>query len=210
MKFYMRIVYFSILVLLPFLKNHLKAQNFKRTSLDINVKVNLPENFLIMSDDDIARKYPSYRKPLAMYTSLDRMADFGYNVSNGVWGDDINLLRRFYLTTIKNTFTKVEILKDTILYSKKKPYFHLEYLSEIHDEENSINSPRPPIKNYTYSVYTTELGEIYIFNFNCPSLIYEKWRPIATVIANSITVSKRSKTHDVKIIKKNNTSEKSK
>ncbi|MFQ3576670.1 MAG: hypothetical protein SNJ77_09565, partial [Cytophagales bacterium] len=99
----------------------LQAQKSQKITLDKNVSVVLPSGFYVMSDEDIARKYPSYRKPLAMYTNSDRLVDFGYNVTNGVWGNDIELLRKFYRSTISNTFTKVTFLKDTVIVVKKKP-----------------------------------------------------------------------------------------
>lgn len=159
-----------------------------KVSLDKNVSIKLPADFVIMSDNDIAAKYPSYRKPIAMYISPDRFADFGYNVTNGVWGNDLKLLHDVYKATINNNYTKVTFLQDTIVTIKKRDYAVFEYVSEVQDE-SSNQSVKPVIRTYTYKKYALQNGEIYQFSFNCPDRYREKYQPVAQEVMNTIKIN---------------------
>jgi hypothetical protein len=67
----------------------------KNVQLVDGINIHLPKDFYPMSDDDIATKYPSTKKPVALYTSLDRTVDVGLNISKSRWsGVDIDLLRK--------------------------------------------------------------------------------------------------------------------
>ncbi len=152
-----------------------------KVNLDKNVSIKLPADFVIMSDNDIATKYPSYRKPIAMYISPDRFADFGYNVSNGVWGNDIKLLHDVYKATINNNFSKVTFFRDTIITVKNRDFVEFEYVSEIQDE-SSNQTVKPIIKVYTFKKYALQNGEIYQFSFNCPEKYKDKYQLTAQSI----------------------------
>lgn len=184
-----KILLLSISILL-FTSNQSK---FKKVTLDKNVSIKLPVEFVVMSDDDIAARYPAYRKPIAMYISPDRFADFGYNVSNGVWGNDIKLLRDVYKATINNSYNKVTFLRDTILTIKKRNYVEFEYVSEVEDKSGT-QAAKPVIKTYTYTRYALQSGEIYIFTFNCPDRFKDKYRTVAAEIMASTKINfKRNK-----------------
>lgn len=169
-----------------------------KVSLDKNVTIKLPSDFAIMSDDDIASKYPAYRRPIAMYISYDRKADFGYNVSNGAWGDDIKIMHDVYKATIKNSFTNVNFIKDTIVTVKKRKYVEFEYVSEFKDSSSAPN--KMAIKNYTYSKYALQNGEIYIFTFNCPEKFKDAYQPVAREIMKTVKIGILPNKHDPKVI----------
>lgn len=173
-----------------------------KVNLDKNVSIKLPADFVIMSDNDIATKYPSYRKPIAMYISPDRFADFGYNVTNGVWGNDLKLLRDVYKATINNNFTKVTFIQDTILTVKKRDYVIFEYVSEVQDE-SSNQSVKPVIRTYTYKKYALQNGEIYQFSFNCPDRYKEKYQSVAQEAMNTIKINLLPNKHKTTMMESN-------
>lgn len=192
----------ALITILIAFSNITFAQKTNKITLDKNVSIKLPSSYTIMSDDDIASRYPSYRKPIAMYISDDRMADFGYNVSNGVWGNDIELLRKVYKSTIMNNFNKVTFINDTIVTFKKRKYILFEYISEVSDENNA-SGQKKSIKTYTNSKYALQNGEIYIFNFNCPEKLKEKFQLQANQILSTVKINLIPNNHKATVIEPN-------
>lgn len=179
-----------------------RGKKMHKVKLDKNVSISLPSDFIAMTDDDIAKRYPAYRKPIAMYTSPDGKADFGYNVTNSsAWGNDLYLLKKFYKSTVLSMYSKVEFIQDTIIRRKKRDYIVFEYISEVEEKQNTTQ-PIPPIKNYTYISYTLQQGEVYVFNFNCPYRLKDQWRYTAKDIINSAKVNLVPNKHEIKVIKK--------
>ncbi len=179
-----------------------RGKKMVKIKLDKNVTIYLPDDFIVMSDDDIAKRYPAYRKPIAMYTNPDGKVDFGYNVTNSsAWGNDITLLKKFYRSTVMSMYSKVEFIQDTIIKRKKRDYIVFEYTSEVEEKQNTTQ-PIPPIKNYTYISYTLQQGEVYVFNFNCPYRLKDQWRYTADDIIKSVKVNLVPNKHEIKVIKK--------
>lgn len=194
-----RIFIISLAAMLFFTSSQVKMT---KISLDKNVTIKLPSDFVVMSDDDIAAKYPAYRKPIATYISPDRLADFSYNVTNGVWGNDIKLLKDVYKATIQNTYSKVEFIQDTIIKIKKRNYVVFEYVSEIEDKSASQSS-KPVVRNYTYAKYALQNGEIYLMRFNCPEKYKDKYQPAAQEIMKSVKINLIPNKHETKTIESN-------
>ena len=57
------------------------GQKLVKTKLSDNISVRVPSDFLPMTDEDKAQRYASARLPIALYTDVDRLADFGVNRS---------------------------------------------------------------------------------------------------------------------------------
>lgn len=141
-----------------------------------NTRVKLPSDFVPISDDDLALKYPSTKKPLAMYTSADRNADFGVNVSKTVWPEnDLKILQKVYRSTILEMYQKVTFTKDEITTIDNKQFIAFEFTSEVENH-----------KKYTYVLYKILKNHVYIFNFTCAQRVMEKWKPIAPEIISSL------------------------
>lgn len=152
------------------------AQKLSRRKISEGITVSLPKDFLIMSDDDIALKYPSSKKPLAMYTSLDRNVDFGLNVSKAKWpGQDLNLLKGVYRATILELYPKVDIINEEVKTVNKKDFIVFEFNSQFESQ-----------RKYTYLMYALVKDKVYLFNFTCPQPLKDKWQPTAHSIMNSI------------------------
>ncbi|TAH27076.1 MAG: hypothetical protein EAZ07_02250 [Cytophagales bacterium] len=151
-------------------------QKYKTITLVNGVKVKLPSDFTLMSDDDLALKYPSTKKPLAMYTSADKLADFGLNVSKTVWSEnDLIILKKIYKSTILEMYVKVNFIKEEIITIDGKKFIQFEFTSEVENH-----------KKYTHVLYTLVKQHVYIFNFTCPQRVQDKWQPAIPQIINSI------------------------
>jgi hypothetical protein len=150
----------------------------KKYQLTKGVTAKLPGDFLPMPDDDIASKYPSTKKPLAMFTTPDRMIDFGLNVTKSSWaGNDLQLLKEIYKSTLYTLYTEVVVLSEDIKIIHKQDFVTLEFTSRSDGT-----------KKYTYLQYGIFNNKVYIFNFTCSEREMPKWRETASEIMASIKV----------------------
>jgi hypothetical protein len=153
------------------------------------VSVSLPKNFYPMSDDDVAQRYPSTKKPLAMYTDLDRAVDFGLNISKSNWvGTDLKVLQGIYKSTILSLYNKVNFIQEGVKNIKGRDYIVFEFTSE------ADNTPK-----YTYLQYAvvntvvskTDFNKVFIFNFSCAAAVMDKWKPVAAAIMGTVNINAR-------------------
>ncbi len=144
------------------------------------VTVSLPSDFVPMSDNDIAQRYPSTKKPLAMYTSLDRVVDFGVNESKATFpGSDLNILKEFYQSTILSLYNKVDFMQKGVIQPiKKRDYIVFEFTSEI-----------DKTYKYTYLQYALINNKVFIFNFSCPQEYKDKWQETAKAIMQTVKLN---------------------
>ena len=144
------------------------------------VTVSLPSDFVPMSDNDIAQRYPSTKKPLAMYTSLDRVVDFGVNESKATFpGSDLNILKEFYQSTILSLYNKVDFIQKGVIQPiKKRDYIVFEFTSEI-----------DKTYKYTYLQYALINNKVFIFNFTCPQEYKDKWQETAKAIMQTVKLN---------------------
>jgi hypothetical protein len=161
------------------------------------INVLLPKDFSPMSDDDIGQRYPSTKKPVSFYTSLDRTVDFGLNISKSRWsGVDIVLLHKIYKSTIVESYEKVTFIKDTVEQINGRPYSVFEFISTF-DKTTKYQYFQFTILAQTKVEATQETGDlvpgnanhILIFNFTAPSGDQNKWQPVARKAMGSIRIN---------------------
>jgi hypothetical protein len=147
-------------------------------TLTTGVTASLPKDFVAMSDEDIAQRYPSTKKPLAMYTSLDRTVDFGLNVTKSNFGgNDLTVLQKLYKATIYDLYSNVQFSKEEIQPIGNRDFIVFEFTSE---QDN--------VKKYTYLQYTPLGNRVYIFNFTVGAENKTKWQPVAELIMKSVHI----------------------
>ncbi len=152
---------------------NVKYKTFKITE---GVTAKLPSDFVPMSDDDIAYKYPSTKKPLAMFTNSERLVDFGLNVSKSKFpGNDLKILQQIYKATLLDMYQKVQFKQEQIKEINKKQFIVFEFTSQVESQ-----------RTYTYLLYTLVKDQVYLFNFSCPFPIMDKWQTVADKVMNSI------------------------
>ncbi len=145
----------------------------------------LPEDFRPMTDQELAAKYFTYRKPIAMFTNQDQTVDFGFNVSATAWSyDDLELLQKFYKSSIQNLYTNVTMLQEGIKEINKQKYIVFEFVSEVNTDKN--NPIQQSKRAYSYLLYTIVEEEVYIFNFTTPASLQSYWSPIAGKVMKSL------------------------
>lgn len=166
----------SIIIILFSLVGKAQASKLHYVKLTEGARIKLPIDFTPMTDDDLALKYPSTKKPLAMYTSADRNADFGLNSSKMVWPEnDLKILQKIYKSTILEMYNKVQFLREEITTIDGQQFIAFEFTSEV---EN--------FKKYSYVLYKLVKGKVFIFNFTCSQKVQDRWQPQLPGMVNSI------------------------
>jgi hypothetical protein len=156
-----------------------QAAKLKSRKIAEGVTASLPENFYPMSDEDIAQRYPSTKKPLCMYTDMDRAVDFGLNESKSSWaGGDLKVLQQIYKSTILSLYKKVDFIQEGIKNIKKRDYVYFEFTSEAQGN-----------MKYTYLLYTVVNKKVFIFNFTCDQPQMKKWQETARAIMESVKIN---------------------
>ena len=191
----------KILVLYFIIIYQAQAQNkiseAKKTEPIKGLTFILPANFSIMNDDDIAQKYPTYKKPLAMYNSQDKEADFGVNHAVNRWYNaNLTILRDMYKSTINSVFTNVDYIQEGVIKTiNGRNFIVFEFTSEL-TEEKRIDEKDVRLRTYSFMCYTLHDAKILVFNFTTRAHYQSKWAPVAATIMNSITISPKLKVGD--------------
>jgi hypothetical protein len=177
----MKKIFLGILpaLLILFLTSMTSSVKLKKTQITDGISAKLPADFVLMSDDDIATRYPSTKKPLAMFSSPDRLADFGLNVTKSSWaGKDLRVLKDIYKSTLYTLYSDIQILKEEIVEINKQNYIVLEFISTA-----------DKTRKYTYMQYGIFKNRVYIFNFTSPENTMGQYQPVAALVMNSIKVN---------------------
>lgn len=160
---------------------------FKKVKITDAITVSLPENFLPISDQDIASRHISYRRPIAIFTNQDRTVDFSVNTAVSQWpASDLALMKGFYKASIGSLFGQVDFIQDDIKIIDDKEFAVLEFISVTEAEEGSIQNA--PIRNYTIAQYAIVDGKTLVFTFSCPARQKDRWQPVAHQIMESIKI----------------------
>jgi hypothetical protein len=160
-----------------------QGQSLTNVKVAENIKVKLPKDFTPMSDEDKAQRYESSRLPIALFTSPDRVADFGVNRAYSVWREsDLEMLEEFYESTIMELYDKVEFYNKGIREINGKQFVYFEFTSVVYPE----NEFQRNIAKYTYLMYALSGGTTYIFNFTCEKSAEQQWKGLANQVMASI------------------------
>ena len=151
------------------------------------VSIKLPIDFIVMSDDDIAARYPNYRKPLAMYTAPSGRTDFGINTANNLWGKNLKILKDVYKSSLMNLFSNVSFMQDTIIKLHGRDVIVLEFVSEQPAKATAQNQEN--IKLYSYISYVVVNHKIFVFNFSTPFYLKDQWQETAHLIMSTIKIN---------------------
>lgn len=162
------------------------------------VTILMPEDFVVMSDNDIASKYPSTKKPLAVFMSSDTKADFSMNNTKAKFaGQDAKMLHEIYRATIIETYDTSSVGADDPFRSdrvKKSFKFINEGVKTVNKREYAFfeyTSEFGSIKKYNYIMYTPHKKHVLIFNFSCDQRMMKQYQPIANEMMSSVKVSNK-------------------
>jgi hypothetical protein len=174
-----RILLFAFILTFAALSAWSQVMKLKPRKIAEGVTASLPANFYPMSNEDIAQRYPSTKKPLCMYTDMDRAVDFGLNESKSSWaGGDLKVLQQVYKSTIISLYKKVDFIQEGIKNIKKRDYVFFEFTSEA---QGNVK--------YTYLLYTVVNKKVLIFNFTCDQTQMKKWQETSRAIMETVKIN---------------------
>jgi hypothetical protein len=169
---------------------------YKRKRVGEGVTLLVPTNFVEMSDEEIATKYFTPKRPLAIFRSPDRKAEIGVNSSIFEWGEvgmesemNMELLKGFYKGAIANSFyEKVKFLNEgEIINIGDRQGVLFEFIGAIPEDTDAIvnKGGKSRYHQVLYSVYN---GKVLIVNFSVIGTDYKYWQEHATKMITSVKI----------------------
>lgn len=182
----------------------------KRKMCD-EVVVKMPENFRIMTDEELAQKYFTYKKPTAMFTDERGKVNFGVNINDTEWDyKDLEMMKSFYKSSLMRTFTRVTyektgtnkegedivkenretsmtMLQEGIKTINKHRFIYFEFTSEVKPEQYEVKKDGS-VRMYSYMLYTIHKEKALIINFSCPEVLKNQWQTVATEMMETVVL----------------------
>jgi len=155
--------------------------------LATGLAVGVPAGFTALPDDGIAVKYPSPRKPLAVYTNPSGRVDFSVALRPTTFESmDYAVLLKIYKSSIQRLYSKVDFLKEDIRTVHGRDFMYFEFVSSVTDARR--NSQLAPIKRYQAVQYAIQGQQMYVFTFVAPAEEQAQWQPTALAVMNAIVL----------------------
>jgi hypothetical protein len=161
----------------------------KLTSVKVvpGLTVGVPQGFAPLPDEGIAVKFPSPRKPLAVYSSANNKVDYSVAVRPTMFGPDYNVLLPMYKASVQRLYSKVEFLTQEVRKVNGREFVALEFVSTMVDSRRGANT-LAAIRKYEYIQYTVQGEQLYIFAFSAPADEQAQWRPVALAVQSDISL----------------------
>lgn len=183
----------GIILFLSTIFSIFQSGDLTKAEVTEEISMLVPSNFRLMTDDEIASRYFSTKRPIAIYTDPSVIIDLGINRSATEWSaKDLEIMVSFQKSNIYNFYDEIEMLNQgtKVVNDRKAAFF--EFVSTVKPEGQSLRA-QSPVKKYTYIQYMI-VGEIsWVFNFSCPVQLQQKWQPQIPEIMSSIVFSKKNK-----------------
>ena len=183
----MKITAFLLLLVLTAFAPKPKLTTVK---LGSGFSVGVPVGFAPLPDDGIAVKYPSPRKPLAVYSNPSGRVDFSVALRPTTFESfDYGVLIKIYKSSIQRLYSKVDFLKEDIRTVNGRDFMYFEFVSTVADSRRT-GSQLAAIKRYQAVQYAIEGQQLYVFTFVAPAEEQAQWQPTAQAVMNAIVLKK--------------------
>ncbi|WP_201987439.1 hypothetical protein [Hymenobacter rubidus] len=154
------------------------------------LSVGVPVGFSPLPDDGIAVKYPSPRKPLAVYSNPSGRVDYSVAVRPTTFESfDYGVLIKIYKSSIQRLYSKVDFLKEDIRTVNGRDFIYFEFVSTVTDARRS-GAQLAPIKRYQAVQYAIEGTQLYVFTFVAPAEEQAQWQATAQAVMGAIVMKK--------------------
>ena len=153
------------------------------------LSVGVPQGFAPLPDDGIAVKYPSPRKPLAVYSNPSGRVDYSVAVRPTTFESfDYGVLLKIYKSSIQRLYSKVDFIKEDIRTVNGRDFIYFEFVSTVSDTRR--NSQLSAIKRYQVVQYAIEGTQLYVFTFVAPADEQAQWQPTAQAVMEAVLMKK--------------------
>ena len=157
------------------------------TKLAAGLTVGVPAGFMPLPDDGIAVKYPSPRKPLAVFSNPSGRVDYSVAVRPTTFESmDYAVLLKIYKSSIQRLYSKVDFLKEDIRTVNGRDFIYFEFVSTVTDARR--NSQLAPIRKYQAVQYAIQGEQLYVFTFVAPAEEQAQWQPTAQAVMSAIAL----------------------
>ncbi|WP_035561020.1 hypothetical protein [Hymenobacter sp. IS2118] len=157
------------------------------TKLGTGLSVGVPATFAPLPDDGIAVKYPSPRKPLAVFSNPSGRVDFSVAVRPTTFESmDYGVLLKIYKASIQRLYSKVDFIKEDIRTVKGRDFIYFEFVSTVNDGQRT--NQLAPIKRYQTVQYAILGQQLYVFTFVAPANEQAQWQPTAQAVMNAVAL----------------------
>ncbi len=151
------------------------------------LSVAVPQGFTPLPDEGIAMKFPSPRKPLAVFSNPSGRVDYSISVRPTTFGPDYTVLLAMYKASVQRLYTKVEFLTQEVRKVNGRDLVVLEFVSTLGDNRHTTTQ-LAPLKKYEYIEYAVQGEQLYIFSFSAPAEEQAQWRPVAQAALSGISL----------------------
>lgn len=166
------------------------GENLIKTEVAEGITMAVPETFRPMTDDEIANKYFTTKKPLALFTNMEVTIDLGINNAVTTWdATDLEIMMSFQKSNIYNLYDDINMLDEGTKEIHGKQFAYLEFVSLVKADKDAIVK-KSAISKYTFIQYVIIGGNSLVFNFTCPLRLKDKWQPTVHEIMDSIIIKK--------------------
>lgn len=175
---------------LIFISQHIVAQGIKVIKPTEYIKIEVPEDYYVLSEDEKLLTFPSIRMPISAVTNLNKSAMLGINKSNNLWSEnDLDILKLFYKSNIQALHDEVSFLKEEIKEINGRKFIIFEFTSVTKNDGNVFKESKA-IKKYNYIQYAIVKNDIIIFNFYTSLNLMNQLRDEVTNMMGSIILKK--------------------
>lgn len=183
----------GVIFVLSLMLSPLSSDNLIKVQVTEEISMKIPEDFRLMTDDEVASRYFTTKRPIAIYTDQSVNVDLGINRSATQWiADDLEIMVSFQKANIYNFYDEIEMISQGIkeVNGRKAAYF--EFVSTVKADQQSIRA-QSPVKKYTYIQYMIVGENSWVFNFSSPVQLQSQWQPALPDIMSSIVFEKKKK-----------------
>ena len=144
--------------------------------LNDKVELKIPKDFQIMSEEMMALKYPSERRPTLIYTDESGGINVALNLTaNKANQDMIPAYHNNFMNAFKNLYPSADWKDNGIKEINGKQLGYLEFVTPAIDTEI-----------YNLMFFTDMDGQLLLCTFNCTVKSMDDWTPVAHEIMNSL------------------------
>ena len=177
----------SFLLLFLSLTAFAPKPKLRNVKLGSGLAVGVPVSFAPLPDDGIAVKYPSPRKPLAVYSNPSGRVDYSVAVRPTTFESmDYAVLLKIYKSSIQRLYTKVDFLNEDIRTVNGRDFIYFEFVSSVSDTRRT--NQLAPIRRYQAVQYAIVKDQLYVFNFVAPAEEQAQWQPTAQAVMGAISL----------------------
>jgi hypothetical protein len=164
-----------------------------KMKINESITMSIPQDFRPMTNDEIADRYFTTKRPMALFTDQSLTADLGVNKSITNWAEkDLEIMKSFQKSNIYSLYDNIDMLSEGIQEVNGKNFAYFEFVSSVKDEDNAFVK-KGDINKYTYIQYAIINGQSLVFNFTCSSRNKDSWREKVAQIMKSIELKKNLK-----------------